>query len=117
VLRMLALYRSGHQAEALKAYQQLRAILVDELGIEPCTELRELHQQILAQDPAAAAAPAVAAAPRRACPAHGPTARPVAGRAKVRCAGATSQHVARNHHGGRAGTTDTTRLTGPNWPI
>jgi predicted ATPase/DNA-binding SARP family transcriptional activator len=55
-LRMLALYRSGRQAEALGAYQQLRTILVDELGIEPSTELRELHQQILAQDPALAAA-------------------------------------------------------------
>jgi DNA-binding SARP family transcriptional activator/tetratricopeptide (TPR) repeat protein len=51
-LRMLALYRCGRQAEALAAYQQLRAILVEELGIEPATELRELHQQILAQDPA-----------------------------------------------------------------
>ena len=50
-LRMLALYRCGRQAEALEAYQQLRAILVEELGIEPSAELRELHQQILAQDP------------------------------------------------------------------
>jgi tetratricopeptide (TPR) repeat protein len=51
-LRMLALYRCGRQAEALSAYQQLRTILVEELGIEPSAELRELHQQILAQDPA-----------------------------------------------------------------
>ena len=68
-LRMLALYRSGRQAESLAAYQQLRTILVDELGIEPSTDLRELHQQILAQDPALAvtspgpAAPAPAARP------------------------------------------------------
>jgi predicted ATPase/DNA-binding SARP family transcriptional activator len=55
-LRMLALYRSGRQSEALGAYQQLRTILVDELGIEPAAELRDLHQQILAQDRALAAA-------------------------------------------------------------
>jgi predicted ATPase/DNA-binding SARP family transcriptional activator len=54
-LRMLALYRSGRQGEALGAYQQLRAILVEELGIDPGAELRQLHQQILAQDPALAA--------------------------------------------------------------
>src|SRR5262249_37839300 len=55
-LRMLALYRSGRQAEALSAYQQLRTTLVEELGIDPGAELRQLHQQILAQDPALAAA-------------------------------------------------------------
>jgi predicted ATPase/DNA-binding SARP family transcriptional activator len=55
-LRMLALYRCGRQAEALGAYQQLRIILVEELGIEPSADLRQLHQQILAQDPNLAAA-------------------------------------------------------------
>ena len=68
---MLALYRCGRQAEALGAYQQLRAILVEELGIEPSTELRELHQQILAQDPALAAPPR----PRR-CAIISPASRP-----------------------------------------
>jgi DNA-binding SARP family transcriptional activator len=48
---MLALYRSGRQAEALEAYQEVRRALVDELGIEPSHELRDLHRQILAQDP------------------------------------------------------------------
>jgi DNA-binding SARP family transcriptional activator len=48
---MLALYRSGRQAEALDAYQAARRVLVDELGIEPGRELRELHQRILNQDP------------------------------------------------------------------
>jgi DNA-binding SARP family transcriptional activator len=49
---MLALYRSGRQAEALEAYQQARTALVEELGIEPSRQLRELHQAILNQDPA-----------------------------------------------------------------
>ncbi|HZT44840.1 MAG TPA: BTAD domain-containing putative transcriptional regulator [Gaiellaceae bacterium] len=49
---MLALYRSGRQAQALEAYQEARAVLVDELGIEPGRELRDLHQAILNQDPA-----------------------------------------------------------------
>ena len=51
-LLMLALYRSGRQADALEAYQQARGALVDELGIEPGEPLRELERAILAQDPA-----------------------------------------------------------------
>ena len=47
---MLAMYRSGRQAEALESYQAARTALVDELGIEPGHQLRELHQQILRQD-------------------------------------------------------------------
>jgi DNA-binding SARP family transcriptional activator len=47
---MLALYRMGRQAEALAAYRQARSVLVEELGIEPSPELRELHESILAQD-------------------------------------------------------------------
>ncbi len=49
---MLALYRSGRQAEALEAYQDARHALVDELGIEPGEELQELQSRILAHDPA-----------------------------------------------------------------
>jgi DNA-binding SARP family transcriptional activator len=60
---MLALYRSGRQAEALETYQQTRATLVEELGIEPSRELRELHQAILNQDPALDRAPSRAADP------------------------------------------------------
>ena len=51
-LLMLALYRDGRQGEALAAYQHVRRLLVQELGTEPGTGLRELHQQILAIDPA-----------------------------------------------------------------
>ena len=50
--RMLALYRSGRQADALGAYRALRDILVAELAIEPGLELRGLHAGILRQDPA-----------------------------------------------------------------
>jgi DNA-binding SARP family transcriptional activator/ABC-type branched-subunit amino acid transport system substrate-binding protein/streptogramin lyase len=51
---MIALYRSGRQAEALEAYQDARHALVDELGVEPGPALRELQAAILRQDPALA---------------------------------------------------------------
>jgi tetratricopeptide (TPR) repeat protein len=54
---MLALYRSGRQAEALEAYRRLRAHLRDELGIEPGREVARLHDQILRRDPALDLAP------------------------------------------------------------
>ena len=47
---MLALYRSGRQAEALAAYAATRQALVDELGLEPGAELRALQGRILRQD-------------------------------------------------------------------
>jgi DNA-binding SARP family transcriptional activator len=49
---MLALYRSGRQAEALAAYRDARQTLLGELGIEPTRALQELEKAILAQDPA-----------------------------------------------------------------
>jgi len=52
--RITALYRSGRQAEALRAYQQLRDTMVEELGIEPSPELRELEAKVLRQDDALA---------------------------------------------------------------
>jgi DNA-binding SARP family transcriptional activator/tetratricopeptide (TPR) repeat protein len=48
---MLALYRSRRQAEALETYREARTVLVEELGIEPGHELRELEKAILNQDP------------------------------------------------------------------
>jgi YVTN family beta-propeller protein len=48
--RMLALYRSGRQADALAAYRDARRSLVDELGLEPGPELRRLESAVLAQD-------------------------------------------------------------------
>jgi class 3 adenylate cyclase len=47
---MLALYRSGRQAEALEAYRRARAALVEELGIEPSPDLQRLEQSILRHD-------------------------------------------------------------------
>jgi DNA-binding SARP family transcriptional activator len=49
---MLALYRTGRQAEALEAYQQARRALVDELGLEPGRALQELERAILTHDQA-----------------------------------------------------------------
>ena len=48
---MLALYRSDRQAEALGAYQRVRRVLAEELGIEPSHALVQLEEQILLQDP------------------------------------------------------------------
>ena len=55
-LLIVSLYRSGRQAEALRAYTAIRDRLVDELGIDPGRGLRELQARILAQDPSLAAA-------------------------------------------------------------
>ena len=49
---MLALYRSGRQAEALDAYRHTRRELSDQLGLEPGEQLKRLEQAILRQDPA-----------------------------------------------------------------
>jgi DNA-binding SARP family transcriptional activator/DNA-binding beta-propeller fold protein YncE len=63
---MLALYRSGRQADALHEYRQARRYLVEELGIEPGEELRRLERAILAHDAALtpAAAHEAAGSPR-----------------------------------------------------
>ena len=75
---MLALYRSGRQAEALESYRQTRRLLADELGLEPSNELRELEAAILRQDAELRSVSEPAAAPTSNVPAP---ATPLVGRA------------------------------------
>ena len=56
---MLALYRSGSQADALRCYSQLRVLLKEQLGITPGPDVSGLEQAILVQDPALAWTPPV----------------------------------------------------------
>ena len=65
---MLALYRSGRQAEALEAFGQARGLLAEELGVEPGPGLQRLQAAMLAHDPALASVP-VAGGPRGRLPA------------------------------------------------
>ncbi|MET9403911.1 BTAD domain-containing putative transcriptional regulator [Kitasatospora sp. NPDC002965] len=69
---MLALYRSGRQADALEHYERTRRELAEQLGVEPGPELRRLHLRILAADPALEA-PRTESAPVAAAP---PSAEP-----------------------------------------
>jgi DNA-binding SARP family transcriptional activator len=62
---MLALYRSGRQADALLRYEQLRVRLADELGTDPGPALRLLHKQILTADTAIGFVPAARPVPRQ----------------------------------------------------
>lgn len=51
-LLMMALYGAGHQSEALLQYERCRKTLAEALGVDPDPQVRELHRQILADDPA-----------------------------------------------------------------
>ena len=105
---MLALYRSGRQAEALEAYRSVRRALVDDLGLEPGRELQRLEAAILAHDPAldldarpAAPRRRPASAPSRAAGAADAAARP---RARARGCGAPPPQPGRAPaHAHRAG--------------
>ena len=63
--RMVALYRSGRQADALRAYQDLRTVLGDELGLDPSSTLQRLEGAILRQEPELDWQPRAAAEPPR----------------------------------------------------
>ena len=69
---VLALYRCGRQADALRAFQDARRRLVDELGIEPGAELRRLEAAVLAQDPSLDPPAVARAATRRPGPGSAP---------------------------------------------
>ena len=73
---MLALYRSGRQAEALEVFRTIDWRLRDELGISPGRELQQLHQRILSADPALTSGPVPAAGMRTQSPAIVAPARP-----------------------------------------
>jgi tetratricopeptide (TPR) repeat protein len=62
---MLALYRSGRQADALAVYRRLRRALGDDIGLDPSQPLRDLEGGILRQDPSLDLSPAVALGPAR----------------------------------------------------
>jgi DNA-binding SARP family transcriptional activator/tetratricopeptide (TPR) repeat protein len=64
-LLMIALYRSGRHAEALRVFQEGRRVLAEELGIDPGADLSRIHQQVLTADAAlnAATAPGEGADP------------------------------------------------------
>ncbi|CAM5397213.1 hypothetical protein GCM10010329_58270 [Streptomyces spiroverticillatus] len=102
-LLMRTLHRCGRQGEALRAYQEARRLLADELGIEPGAELRRVHQQILAADAAldppvafpptvlGAGRPAILGAGRR--PVPGTASQPVPGATPHPATGTTARPV------------------------
>jgi predicted ATPase/DNA-binding SARP family transcriptional activator len=63
-LRMLALYRSGRQADALATYEAARRGLADALGVDPGVSLQQLHVQMLRQDPSLSGPPPAPVYPR-----------------------------------------------------
>ena len=88
-LLMIALYRSGRQADALEVFARTRTTLDDELGLEPSVSLRSLHERVLRQDESLGAQPELGAsvpvlvrrAEERQAPTNLPTvARPLIGR-------------------------------------
>jgi DNA-binding SARP family transcriptional activator len=99
---MLALYRSGRQAEALAAYQHAREVLAEELGADPGPDLRRLHARILAADDALAA-PRSAVIP--------------AARGGVESTAPRQLPSATRHFTGRGRELELIiNLTGPQWP-
>ncbi|KJY30692.1 BTAD domain-containing putative transcriptional regulator, partial [Streptomyces sp. NRRL S-495] len=76
-VQMRALYRAGRQSEAVAAYGELRALLAEELGLDPTPEVAALYEAILRQD--AVLRPAAAVAELRPAPARPPVDSPNSG--------------------------------------
>ncbi len=101
---MLALYRAGRQAEALRCFQRARRVLADELGVEPGPDLRRLEAAVLAHDPML-----------RAASARRPLAeRPEGGGALARAVGG-AQWVEQQREVPRAGRDDELALLLEDW--
>jgi DNA-binding SARP family transcriptional activator len=83
--RIVALYRCGRQSEALRAYEELRVLLREELGIRPSPALQRLEKLVLEQDPELAGPPALYLEPAAApAPAPAPAEHRSTGGAGVR---------------------------------
>ncbi len=97
-LRMVALARSGRVADALRTYRDARGTLLDQLGVEPGTELRRLERAILAGDAPVTTSRAIASRPPPVRPTVGPAARTTGDdpplRAEVRYVGVDDVHIA-----------------------
>lgn len=78
-LLMIALYRAGRQAEALRAFQRLREVLAEELGLEPSAELKRLERRIVLHDEALATPTATGGPTTGAGPAEQPAPNGVGG--------------------------------------
>ncbi|GAA4925304.1 hypothetical protein GCM10025331_05460 [Actinoplanes utahensis] len=65
---MIALYRSGRQAEALAVFRDAREFFLDELGAEPGERLQEIHRRILRNEPLGGGPPSGAASPSSTAP-------------------------------------------------
>src|SRR3954470_21386239 len=95
-LLMLALYRSGRQADALDVYTRTREVLDESLGLEPSVSLRSLHERVLRQDATLGAQQDIAAA------APGPSTGQVTGQAARQAAGTVRVPITMPGHRSRA---------------
>jgi DNA-binding SARP family transcriptional activator len=94
---MLALYRSGRQADALAAYRDTHRYFGHELGVEPSPEVRQLERAILDHDPA------LAASPVRTTPRHRPSLRLATAVVAAAAAAAVTGAVVATRTGGAQG--------------
>ncbi|WP_206436702.1 BTAD domain-containing putative transcriptional regulator [Streptomyces sp. W1SF4] len=100
---MVALYRTGRQADALEAFARLRRTLVDELAIEPGPPLQQLHGRILDGDTALLGPSGAGAAPHRTGPDRARSAPPAGGRGTAPPSTAPAAAPGRPAAGGQAG--------------